>query len=480
MFPFRNGSLPANALLIAIGAAAGAGVTVLVGPLVQHRQAKYALEHPSARDDDRSRSLTTSNNYSPPDATRHQAENDDARDRAATIRDAGAASAREDPAQALSLVGNYDSEQDKLEFLRGIYSVWASVDPVAALDYAKSSMPAGLARSETIGIAVNKWASVDARAAWLWTEASLSGPLKEQALNDVIIGWTRKSPSEAAQWLVSSGSNSQPLVGALTRTWAEQDLAGAAAWTSSLENTESAKTANLILASEWANQDPVAAADHFKDVVAQPDGGAIATTIADVWGTLDPAATSEWVEKLPAGPAKNEAAATLAIVWAASDIQAAVVWSGKLGDQDMRRQVIGHIGSTWGAIEPDGALNWLYSLPADISKDGISGAFNSWAATDAEGLRQWVDASPPAPEMDQARMSLADVLSSSDVGASMDLAFQLSSEKGRDDAAVRYFRHWRKTDDETAQAWLIQNWSTLAPSTRTRIAREQQRTVVAR
>ena len=41
----------------------------------------------------------------------------------------------------------------------------------------------------------------------------------------------------------------------------------------------------------------------------------------------------------------------------------------------------------------------------------------------------------------------------------------------RDDAAARYFRQWRKFDDASAQEWLTQNWSTLAPSTQQRLTR---------
>jgi hypothetical protein len=234
------------------------------------------------------------------------------------------------------------------------------------------------------------------------------------------------------------------------------------------------------VAAEWTTQHPQEAAEHFTDAVSQPDGAAIATTIADIWGTTNPAEASAWIDKLPAGPGKDEAAATLATVWAASDIDAAVKWSVSLTDESIRKEVITHIGTTWGAIEPDSALSWLHSLPAAVASDGITGAFNSWAATDAVGLREWVDASPPAPEMDQARLSLADVLAASDIGSSLDLTFQLSSETGRDNAAARYFRHWRRTDDASAQEWLKQNWSTLPQSTRQRLTLEQNRTIVTR
>jgi len=398
----------------------------------------------------------------------------------ASLREAGAEAASNDPGDALALAGDLASEQDKLEFLRGIYSVWGETDPLSALEYAKGSLPAGLARSETIGIAVNKWAVKDPRAAWLWSEANLSGPLQEQAFSDVLIGWTRKNPADAAQWLASTGTNSQPLLTAVARTWAEQDLQKSDLWARSLTNKEAQKTARTVIASEWASKDPVEAAQNYADAILEPDAAAIAITIAEIWATTDPVATAGWVAKMPSGSAKDEAAATLAIVWAASDIHAAVAWSSSLGDPNMRQQVITHIATTWGAIDPDSALEWLDTLPAPLAADGITGAFNSWAATDAASLKEVVDTSPASPEMDKARMALADVLAATDIGASMDVAFGISSPASRDDAAVRYFRQWRKTDDVSAQEWLTQKWGTLDPSTQQRLAREQRRAIVSR
>jgi hypothetical protein len=186
------------------------------------------------------------------------------------------------------------------------------------------------------------------------------------------------------------------------------------------------------------------------------------------------------VDNLPPGPAKDEAATTLAIVWAASDVNAAVAWSNSITNESMRRQVITHIGTTWGAIDPDAALDWLHSLPGPLAADGVAGAFNSWAGTDPGGLREVVDGSTASPEMDVARVALADVLAATDISSSISLAFGITSPTGRDDAAARYFRQWRKFDDASAQEWLTQNWGTLEPSTRQRLTREQQRSVVSR
>lgn len=474
MFSLRYGTLPANALLVVIGAAAGAGVTVLVSPILGNPNEPRFLatsENPIARSGG-----TLSNGKA---ATLAQALRiEDAIRRAASLREAGAGAARKDPKSALDSAGKLESDQDKLEFLRGIYSEWSMADPEAALEHAKTSMNAGQARSELICIAVNKWASRDPRAAWMWSEENLSGPLKEQAFSDVLVGWTRRSPESAADWFTATGINSQPLVGAVARTWAEQDPKSALAWAKKLRDEQTRQSAFIPVVSQWLVQNPAEAAEEFNDEAAQPDGAPIAITIADIWGTTDPEAASEWIAKLPEGPSREQAAATLATVWAASDINAAVAWAAGLSDPDIRKQVITHISTSWGAIEPDAALKWLDSLPPAVAADGIIGAFNSWAATDAQRLREWVDSNPPGASLDVARMALAEVYSDSDVQSSMDLAFQLSSATNRANAIARYYRHWVKTDDAGASAWLSQNWSALDVPTRQRLTMENQRRVV--
>ncbi|MEO8617392.1 MAG: hypothetical protein ABI600_19830 [Luteolibacter sp.] len=484
MYLFRNGSLQANALLIAIGAAAGVGVTVLVKPLtaIDRRNVNgLARNEPSSHNQSLNRNTGGSAQQGKAPSTISNAiQLTDPQERALALHTAGADAARQDPAAALLLAAGLNSEQDKLEYLRGIYSVWGSTDPTAALEYAKSNMAAGLARSETIGIAVNKWASKDPRAAWLWSQENLSGPLKEQALTDVLIGWTRKTPAAAAQWMASTGLTSQPLISVLAKTWAEQNPKAALDWSKTLATKEAIQSAQTAVASEWAAQNPPQAAESLTPAVSLPDGANLATAITEIWGTTDPKATSDWFNSLPSGPGKDEAAATLATVWAASDIQGAIAWSATLADPNIQRQVITHIGTTWGAIEPDSALEWLTSLPGPIASEGIIGAFNSWAATDPIGLREAVDANPTLPEMDQARLALADVLASSDISSSMTLASQISSSTGRDDATARYFRQWRKIDDTSAQEWLAQNWNSLTPSVQQRLTLEQRRNIVVR
>lgn len=474
MFPIRNGSLPANALLIAIGAAAGVGMSVLSVPTLVREKSTVSETSPRRRHT--SGEVSWQKSATIAETRDHQ----DPQERTASIRAAGAEAARNDPASALALVADFTSEQDKLEFLRGIYSVWAASDPVSALDYAKSSLTAGLARSEAIGIAVNKWAGKDPRAAWLWSEANLTGPLQEQAFTDVLIGWTRNSPADAARWLASTGYNSQPLLNAVASTWAERSPKDAYNWAKSLPNRESRISALIGPTREWLNQDPKQAIPIITAELSEPNSAPLVTIIADTLGTNDPLSASVVVDSLPPGAIQDEAAATLAIVWAASDVKAAVAWSDTLKSESMRRQVITHIATTWGAIDPDAAIDWLHTLPAPLAAEGVIGAFNSWAGTDSAALREVVDGTPASPDMDLARIALADVLATTDINSSLSLALGITAAPSRDAAAARYFRHWRKTDDASAQEWLLANWSALDPATQQRLTREQQRNVVTR
>lgn len=401
-------------------------------------------------------------------------------ERAEGFRNQGAAAAKKGIMQALADAAAIASRQDQLEFYRGLYGVWADVDPVSALDYAQANFQAGQLRSDSVGIAMNKWADENPREAWIWADQHLEGPLKDRALTDLMIGWSRRAPEQAATWLASTGLTSQPMVNALASTWAEAHPDKAAEWAGNLTPGPVKETAQVAVAGEIAKEDPSKAADIFAPEIASGENLNLVISIADIWASTDPAEAAGWVDRMPDGPSKNEAAAVLATIWAASDIHAAVTWSNAITDDETRRQVISHIGTTWGAIEPVAALDWLGTLPAGESTDGVTGALYSWAGTDPEGMKTWIDDSVGDPMVDRARRSLGDVLAQSSTPDAMDLALGMTSAVARDETLVRYFREWRKTDDESAQDWLQVNWSTLPDTAQRQLAAEQGKLVIKR
>jgi hypothetical protein len=482
----RNGSPLANALLVLAGVAAGVGISMLPGDPEIPAQSRMDLR---ARKPDRAAKLAPNHDSQrlvsdhapdadPLDEDEMPAAGLGTQERGQHFREAGAQAAKEDLHQALASAAAMASAQDRLDFYRGIFGEWSKDDPEGALVHAKSEFAAGQLRSEVIGIAMNKWGQERPRDAWLWAEKNLQGPLKDRALTDLTVGWTRRNPTEAATWLAASGLTSQPLFTALPGTWAESDPAAAAAWVKGLSPGKTRDTAEVAVAGVIAHEDPAKAAEEFKEPIAEGKNPAVAFTIANIWATTDPTAAAEWVATLPEGPSKQEAAATLATVWASSDIQGAVGWTNQIQDPLVKKQVVSNIGTTWAAIDPAAALEWLDAQPQEVAADGITGAFYSWAGTDPVGLREWIDAGDAGTHADRARHSLADVLSQQNVPDALDLALGMTSEVARDQAAARYFREWRKRDDASAQDWLDANWASLPDSTRGELAKEQARIAV--
>lgn len=473
-FP-KNGSVAANAFLVIAGALLGTTLTWWIAPGGEAPEDRASGVVSSRR---HPRPLT----HLPAVATlsSEPRESLTAGDRAAGFRNAGADAARKSIQDALGEAARISSMQDQIEFYRGIYGVWAISDPVSALDYAKANFQAGQLLSDSVGIAMNKWADGNPRGAWLWADQNLTGPLKDRALTDLMIGWSRRSPEQAASWLTGTGLVAQPLFNALAGTWAETNPVAAAKWALGLATGHARDTAVVAVAGTWAADDPKAAADHFSPSLAKGDDLNLAIAITDIWATSNPAETAKWVATLPAGPAKTEAAATLATVWAASDIHAAVAWSNTIANEDVRRQVTAHIGTTWGAIEPQAALEWLATLPTAQATDGVTGALYSWAGTDPVGMQQWIEASGADPLADRARRSLGDVLAQNSQPDAMALALGMSSEITRNEMLSRYFQDWRKTDDVAAQDWLQSNWSSLPATAQARLAAEQTKVVIPR
>lgn len=394
------------------------------------------------------------------------------------------------------------SPKAKLDYYRKVFKAWAELDPEGAAAHAFNAFPPGQLQAETVGIALNKWGAKDSRAAWEWSENNLTGPLKDQAQNDIMVGWTRKSPAIASSWLSSTGSTSQSLHAAVSRTWAERDPVAALNWASSIKSPQLQKAMLALAANVGVANSPekviafvtprINGAPQSPDLstglkpnLSEPSQkklpDEILSPIVEGWAPNDPVATARWLDTLPDSLYKFQSAATLATIWAAIDIKAAIAWAMTIRHPEMRRQVITHIAGLWASNEPDLALRWLQRLPPADAFEGIIETYNVWAATDPIGISSYINANAqPSPMMDQPRISLAEVMADSNVAQSIQLALGLSNPGSRDDALARYFRHWRKLDDQSAQEWLQRIWNSLSPSTQKRLSAEQSRPVIAR
>ena len=384
-------------------------------------------------------------------------------------RDAGVSAAMENLASALEAAGEIASAADQLDYLRGVYSVWTKTDPQGALDHAKANFPAGLIQSELIGLALSEWSQSNPREAWLWADANLDGSLKQRGLNDLLMGWTRRSPSDAAAWLSSSELAAPSLFNVLSRTWAESDPIAALNWVSGLPEGKVKQQSLIAVADAYAADDPEAAVNKFQRLLQKEGNPDLVVALTNRWAKLDPAAAAAWVTSLPDGVSRREASATLATVWAASDVNAALAWSATISDVSLRTRTNTYIATTWGAIEPEKALNWLANQPPAETAEGIKGAFHSWAATDPVGLESYLPEARNSEWGELARHSLADVRCQNDPAGALNLALGLSNAETRDGSMAKYFRKWNQRESANAGDWLDMNYSRLPAGTAERL-----------
>ena len=463
----RNGSLAANASLLALGAMLGGVGTWLVSLQRDHMpETAVVVAKPATK-------APRGPLKSAPGHSETRAEN---------FRHAGETAAA-NPEAGFAKAGEISSQQDRTEFLSGFYGAWSQEDPAAAAAHAKANLPPGAALSESLSITGKNWGQVDPQGAWKWAEEALSGPLKQETQTSILQGWTEHDPEAASKWLLASGLTTQPFFDSVAGTWASSDPKKAIDFAQSIPDDQTRKTTTVAVVSEVAKDDPKSVIPLVEPILNDPknsDGPSLVPPWMDSWGTADPVAAAKYINGMPNGPSKREAINILATVWAASDINAAVAWSQRVDDPAMRQQIIQHLGTTWGAIEPDKALAWLQTLPYSDAKNGIDGAVNSWAATDPVGLRSWIDEAGPNQITDTARLNLGDALTDTNITDSMSLALGIADPKARDSATIRFLHQWRKTDPDSAGDWVNTQWSALPTSTQTRITAELQRPVQGR
>ncbi len=397
--------------------------------------------------------------------------------RSELLNRAGREGARRDLSEALTIGLELERVQDQLDYYRGVYAEWSDTDPESALDYAKRSFHPGTLQFELVSLVMNKWGYENPQTALVWAKSNLAGPLLDQSITDMMIGWTRRNPSSAAGWISNSDYRSQPAFAAIATTWAEQDARAAADWATQVPFRAGRRGATLAVAAEWTRQDPRTAAETMVDLADPDQTTDVATLIADIWGTSDPESAALWISTLPGGTMRDQAAGTLATVWATRDIQSAVAWSESIGDPSMRSRVVNHLGTTWGALEPENAIQWLSGLESQLALPALEGAFNSWAAVQPESMRDWIESSETPSISDRARRSLADVVSQESPLEAIELSLGMSDEALRDDSVARYYRLMRKVDEASADEWYREMTSQLSFDMQTRLERENRNSV---
>jgi hypothetical protein len=255
--------------------------------------------------------------------------------------------------------------------LKMLAFAWGQVDPVSALEWAKSQQhwDEHVASSSIM----DAWAREDPDSAIQWAKENFEGeenpyfvgiinglsesslPLATDLMTELPYGRVRgrsahilfekvwsKGEDIAVHWAehLPEGSLQNFAYGELGEKLARSDMSRALEWVESMDESAVKAAVSEDVAREMARQNPVKAGSW---IVGLPEGESKQVAIhevAKVWSKRDPAATAAWINQFPENTNADPAIEQLVRAITPSDPNGALTWAESISDPVMRKQLI--------------------------------------------------------------------------------------------------------------------------------------------
>jgi hypothetical protein len=279
---------------------------------------------------------------------------------------------------------------------------------------------------DTLALILQRWATIDPRAAARWTEeAQRDGKVTEAAMDTVVETWAASDPKNVASWLKEpSHTNLQyRLMEKLTGALFARDPAEAFAMAKDFPRTWRLPQEAM----KWVLENPAAAA----------------RTLGDL-------------------PLDNNLSLTESAVraWAATDAPAAAAWMAQL--EKKRGAITGSITAavleTWARQDPVAAANFLTTQlrTQPASENRGKGLIKEWAAKDAAAALAWIGTSASPSDRSYMAVWAVDAAAKADLPATAALVAQMSDGAARDKAIASLASVWAGKDPGAALEWIGQ------------------------
>ncbi|WOO43181.1 hypothetical protein [Rubellicoccus peritrichatus] len=246
--------------------------------------------------------------------------------------------ARTDLDAALNWVQEIESKDKQDILIASIYSGYAKVDPIGAIQAAEA-LPYGYGRDLTLSKVVETWAQTDASSVFDWIETQPVDRSLQDLYGIVMVQYMQQEPAEAGHIIEAmvTGSQKTALACQYSHLLAESNIGEALAWAGQLADEKARTQALAEAVNAWlevdlegafqyvlktngetqasllrnvavqiANEDPVAAANslHRFPEEARPDA---AKEVAIAWATQDPVGVANWITSLYGSPEHQQA-----------------------------------------------------------------------------------------------------------------------------------------------------------------------------
>ena len=335
-----------------------------------------------------------------------------------------------DPAQFAAEADKLDDLPFSERMIAGymLFSLWAEVDPLAAMAQADSMGRGGFMVRPTI---LQSWAASDPQGAARYFE---------------------ENPRDFAMMGGFGGrGGGSSAAGQIAAEWAKQDPAAALAWAQGLEGRDGSSAVGSIFR-QMVGDDPARAAEMAAGLSDEQRAGAY-RSIAREWGERDWSAVEAWVSSLPAdeqGAAMAEAIRGLA----GENPQLAAQQLSKISDPEARGDAIRSVAENWAQTDPAAAAEWLVSQEGDELGRSMREVVSAWTNKDSVAALEFVNAQPEGELRDAAVATYVYSNREGDIADSLTLAESIGDDDSRARAVGMTAMRWMRDDKEGALDYL--------------------------
>ena len=233
----------------------------------------------------------------------------------------------------------------------------AEIYPDAATRLAKPGAGDGDLLITTRALGAN-WGATAPQAALDWFQKKQQ-PENLIAVQNVIIGWWRKDPKAAADYVKAhvATPNEREIAGVMSGVMAQQDPRAAAQWVEWIKEEKIRRRMRLGIAEVWSAHDPKAAGAWSKDFAGK-EGEDTIKIVAGVWASKDSAAAQKWIDSLR-GRVRDVAIRGYATTMGRTNQKLALDWVVKMEDQQAQTRLAKTIVAEWMKQNPDESKAWI-------------------------------------------------------------------------------------------------------------------------
>lgn len=299
--------------------------------------------------------------------------------------------AEKDPVAALKAIEANVEFSSNLGILSQVFAAWANQDSAEAISYAKQMLP-GAKRGSALQGALYGLAQKDPQMALNLAEGTLAYELKDETVNQLYLRLAAQDPRAALQRALRRSNipeSIDPVMIGIMQTWAHQDLAGARAALSSAKNERSLQEMLMAVTKGSLKDDPEGAAAFLATFLPKDiERNSLLFNSYFLFGQIlgEDDKIKRFVAKLPPGPLMQPYQDTMWQHRMALDPEGVWEENTSLPPGPQRTRAL----RRWGFENPAQALQKAEMLSGEDRIQVSSAAINRWASEDPAAVINYV------------------------------------------------------------------------------------------